>query len=63
MHDLSVSPIGPAERSSQHGQGMVEYAFILTLVALVVLTMLLTTGKMVISLFSNITITMHAAGL
>jgi Flp pilus assembly pilin Flp len=48
---------------SQRGQGMVEYAFILTLVALVVLTTLLTTGRMVIDLFSNITATLHQAGL
>jgi Flp pilus assembly pilin Flp len=47
----------------QRGQGMVEYGFILTLVAVVVLTMLVTTGHAVISLFSNITATMHAAGL
>jgi Flp pilus assembly pilin Flp len=42
---------------------MVEYGFILTLVALVLLTMLLTTGRMVINLFSNITTTLHQAGL
>ena len=47
----------------QRGQGMVEYAFILTMVALVVLAMLLSTGKMVINLFSNITATLHQAGL
>ena len=47
----------------QRGQGMVEYAFILTLVALVVLTMLITTGHAVIALFSNITANLHSAGL
>ena len=42
---------------------MVEYSFILTLIALVVLTMLLTTERIVINLFSNITTTLHQAGL
>jgi Flp pilus assembly pilin Flp len=49
--------------STQRGQGMVEYAFILTMVALVVLAMLMSTGRMVIDLFSNITGTLHQAGL
>jgi Flp pilus assembly pilin Flp len=49
--------------STQRGQGMVEYAFVLTMVALVVLAMLMSTGRMVINLFSNITATLHQAGL
>ena len=50
-------------RQSESGQGMVEYAFILVLVALVVLIMLVSTGRQVINLFSNVTTTLHSAGL
>ena len=42
---------------------MVEYAFILVLVALVVLTMLVTTGRQMLNLYSNITGAMHNAGI
>lgn len=49
--------------TTQRGQGMIEYAFILTMTALVVLAMLMSTGRMVINLFSNITATLHQAGL
>jgi len=42
---------------------MVEYAFILVLVGLVVLTMLVTTGRQMLNLYSNITGAMRAAGL
>ena len=47
----------------QRGQGMVEYAFVLVLIAMVVLAMLITTGNQVISLFSNVTATLRSAGL
>ena len=48
----------------QRGQGMVEYAFILTLIALVVLVMLVTTGGQVRNMFSDITYTLNnQAGL
>ena len=50
--------------SRQEGQGMVEYAFILVLIALVVIVMLMTTGGQVRNLFSDITYTLHnQAGL
>lgn len=43
---------------------MVEYAFILTLIALVVVVMLVTTGAQVRGMFSDITYTLHnQAGL
>ncbi|HEV8596323.1 MAG TPA: Flp family type IVb pilin [Candidatus Dormibacteraeota bacterium] len=42
----------------QKGQGMVEYALILALIALIVLIALLTTGQQLINLYSNITATM-----
>lgn len=43
---------------SQQGQALVEYALILALIALVVIIMLLLTGKQVSNLYSNITATM-----
>lgn len=42
---------------------MVEYSMILVLVGLVVLVMLVSTGHQVLNLFSNITVTLHQAGL
>jgi pilus assembly protein Flp/PilA len=44
--------------SRQSGQGMVEYALILALIALVVIVALITTGGQLKNLFSNITATM-----
>jgi len=38
---------------------MVEYAFILVLIALVVLVMLITTGAQVRNMYSDITYTLH----
>ena len=38
----------------QHGQGMVEYALILVLVSIVVIVILLTMGKQVKNVFSNV---------
>ena len=43
---------------AQRGQGMVEYALILALIALVVIVTLLLTGNKVIDVYSNITATM-----
>jgi Flp pilus assembly pilin Flp len=43
---------------------MVEYAFVLVLIALVVVVMLVTTGGQVLNLFSDITYTLNnEAGL
>jgi len=42
----------------QQGQGMVEYALILALIALVVIIVLITTGKQLINVYSNISATM-----
>jgi pilus assembly protein Flp/PilA len=42
----------------QSGQGMVEYALILALVALIVIVALIATGGQLINLYSNITQTM-----
>ena len=45
-------------RRSDEGQALVEYALILALITLVVILMLLLTGKAVTNLYSNITSTM-----
>lgn len=51
-------------RPAESGQGMVEYAFILVLISLVVLVMLITTGGQIRNLFSDITYTLNnQAGL
>ncbi|HEV3102935.1 MAG TPA: Flp family type IVb pilin [Candidatus Dormibacteraeota bacterium] len=42
----------------QTGQGMVEYALILALVALIVIVALIATGGQLINLYSNISATM-----
>lgn len=42
----------------QKGQGMVEYALILALVALIVIVALIATGGQLINVYSNITATM-----
>jgi Flp pilus assembly pilin Flp len=42
----------------QNGQGMVEYALILALVALIVLIALITTGGQLFNVYSNITATL-----
>ena len=44
--------------SLQAGQGMVEYALILALIALVVIVVLIATGGQLINLYSNISATM-----
>jgi pilus assembly protein Flp/PilA len=45
-------------QTQQTGQGMVEYALILALVALIVIIALIATGGQLINLFSNISATM-----
>jgi Flp pilus assembly pilin Flp len=42
----------------QAGQGMVEYALILALVALIVIVALIATGGQIINLYSNVVRTM-----
>jgi pilus assembly protein Flp/PilA len=48
-------------KGRQSGQGMVEYALILALVALIVIIALIATGGQVINLYSDIIVTMCAA--
>ena len=42
----------------ESGQGMVEFALILALVALIVIIALIATGRQVINLYSDIVVTM-----
>jgi Flp pilus assembly pilin Flp len=59
-----MTRIGSFLRRAQSGQGMVEYAFILVLISLVVIVMLITTGGQIKNLFSDITYTLNnQAGL
>jgi pilus assembly protein Flp/PilA len=44
--------------NNQKGQGMVEYALILALIALIVIIALIATGGQLINVYSNITATM-----
>jgi pilus assembly protein Flp/PilA len=46
-------------RAFQRGQGLVEYALILSLVAVVVVAILITQGSTMWNLFSNISNTLH----
>ena len=43
-----------AARTSQLGQGMVEYALILVLVSVVVIVVLITMGSEIANVFSNV---------
>jgi Flp pilus assembly pilin Flp len=45
-------------KTFQTGQGMVEYALILALVALIVIVALIATGGQLMNVYSNITATM-----
>ena len=47
----------------QQGQGMVEYSLILVLIGVVVLVLLISTGHVVTSLFSNVSAKLHDAGI
>lgn len=47
-----------SSRWTQSGQGMVEYALILALVALIVIVALIATGGQLMNVFSNISATM-----
>ena len=50
-------------RLRQSGQGMVEYALILALVALIVVIALIATGGAVLNLYSDIITKTRASGL
>ncbi len=52
--DLVDEDDAQATRRGQRGQGMVEYAFILVLVAMVVLVSVVVLGKQTSNLYSNI---------
>jgi Flp pilus assembly pilin Flp len=50
--------VGLSRKFRQSGQGMVEYALILALVALVVIIALIATGGQIINLYSDVISTM-----
>lgn len=52
--DLEGEDNAQATHRSERGQGMVEYAFILVLVAMVVLVSVVILGKQTVNLYSNI---------
>jgi pilus assembly protein Flp/PilA len=45
----------------QEGQGMVEYALILVLVSIVVIVVLLTMGKQIENVFSNVVVALSSS--
>ncbi len=54
VDDPATLVLSDARRRKEQGQGMVEYAFILVLVALVVLVSVVVLGKQTGNLYSNI---------
>jgi pilus assembly protein Flp/PilA len=54
IDDPATPVLRDARRGKEQGQGMVEYAFILVLVALVVLVSVVVLGKQTGNLYSNI---------
>lgn len=55
VKELAPVPVGRPERlQTERGQGMVEYAFILALIALVLIVAVATLGNQTNTLYSNI---------
>ena len=54
IDDPATLLLSDAHRRKEQGQGMIEYAFILVLVALVVLVSVVVLGKQTSNLYSNI---------
>jgi pilus assembly protein Flp/PilA len=52
--EFAVNEIARLKQRPESGQGMVEYALILVLIAVVVIVILSTVGKRVNNVFSNI---------
>jgi Flp pilus assembly pilin Flp len=52
-----------AVKQANAGQGMVEYALLLALLAIVVILMLFATGRQVINLYSDVVSGTTAAGM
>ena len=52
--EFALAEIATLQRRPENGQGMVEYALILVLIAVVVIVILSTVGKRVNNVFSNI---------
>ena len=54
LREVACRPLDRGASRRERGQGMVEYALILVLIAVVVLLILTTLGKQVKNVFSNI---------
>ena len=54
VRELTRRPLDDHISRRQEGQGMVEYALILVLIAIVVILILTTVGKQVKNLYSNV---------
>jgi pilus assembly protein Flp/PilA len=52
--EFALNEIARLKERPENGQGMVEYALILVLIAVVVIVILSTVGKRVNNIFSNI---------
>ena len=57
LREVACRPLDRGASRREQGQGMVEYALILVLIAVVVLLILTTLGKQVKNVFSNISST------
>lgn len=57
LREVACRPLDRGLSRREEGQGMVEYALILVLIAVVVLLILTTLGKQVNKVFSNISST------
>jgi pilus assembly protein Flp/PilA len=57
LREVACRPLDRGLSRREEGQGMVEYALILVLIAVVVLLILTTLGKQVKNVFSNISST------
>jgi pilus assembly protein Flp/PilA len=63
-YNSTTTLLNRPNHAPERGQGMVEYAFILVLIALVVIVMLITTGGQIRNMYSDITYTLNnQAGL
>jgi pilus assembly protein Flp/PilA len=58
LREVARGPLDRGLSRREEGQGMVEYALILVLIAIVVILILTTVGKQVKNIFSNISSTL-----
>ena len=56
-----MTPLQLVLRGRERGQGMVEYALILVLVSIVVIVVLLTMGRQINNVFSNVVVALSGS--